>query len=117
MAMLENISPALMDQKVTIYFNDGSEPLKGEIVAYSRYEFLFVGPEGQIVLFKQSIRGIKPDKPIEVKKLLGSREGKTEGSSPSQTTTPNSAKPAENKTSKDVFESKPRPKKKQVITF
>ena len=50
--------------------------MKGEILAYSRYEILFMGPEGQIVLFKQSIRAIKLDKPIELKKIFGEEQAK-----------------------------------------
>jgi len=75
--MIESISQSLKNKKCMIYFNDGSEPLKGEILAFSRYEILFMGPEGQIVLFKQSIRYIKPDKPIELKKLFEEKTTET----------------------------------------
>jgi sRNA-binding regulator protein Hfq len=68
--MIESISQSLKNKKCIIYFNDGSEPMKGEVLAFSRYEILFMGQEGQIVLFKQSIRAIKPDKPIELKKIF-----------------------------------------------
>jgi len=76
--MIDSISPFLKNKKCTIYFNDGSETMKGEILAFSRYEILFMGPEGQIVLFKQSIRAIKPDKPIELKKIFGDEPTKTQ---------------------------------------
>ena len=68
--MIDSISPFLKNKKCTVYFNDGSEPMKGEILAFSKFEILFMGPEGQIVLFKQSIRSIKPDKPIELTKIF-----------------------------------------------
>ena len=74
--MIENISQSLKNKKCTIYFNDGSEPMKGEVLAFSRYEILFMGPEGHIILFKQSIRAIKPDKPIELKKIFGEDSSK-----------------------------------------
>jgi sRNA-binding regulator protein Hfq len=74
--MIDSISPFLKNKKCTAYFNDGSEPMKGEILAFSKFEILFMGPEGQIVLFKQSIRSIKPDKPIELKKIFGEENTK-----------------------------------------
>jgi sRNA-binding regulator protein Hfq len=69
--MIDSILQPLKNKKSMIYFNDGSEPMKGEILAYTKYEILFMGPEGQIVIFKQSIRAIKPDKPLELKKIFG----------------------------------------------
>jgi sRNA-binding regulator protein Hfq len=74
--MIESISPSLKNKKCIVYFNDGSEPMKGEVLAFSRYEILFMGPEGHIILFKQSIRAIKPDKPIELKKIFGDEVAK-----------------------------------------
>jgi sRNA-binding regulator protein Hfq len=69
--MIDSFLPSLKNKKCTVYFNDGSEPMKGEVLAFSKYEILLMGPEGQIVLFKQSIRAIKPDKPLELKKIFG----------------------------------------------
>ena len=67
---VENITPLLKNQKVTVFFNEGSEPIYGEVLAYSRYEILLMGPEGHLLIFKQSIRYIKPEKPIKLKELL-----------------------------------------------
>ncbi len=69
--ILDSVLPVLKDKKVTIFFNDSSEPIKGEVLAYSKYEILLMSPDGQLLVFKQSIRAIKPEKPIEIKKLLG----------------------------------------------
>lgn len=66
----ENIIPLLKNKKVTVFFNDGSEPIQGEVLAYSKYEILLMGPDGHLLIFKQSIRAIKPDKPIKLKDIF-----------------------------------------------
>jgi sRNA-binding regulator protein Hfq len=66
----ESITPILKGKKVTVFFNDGSESIHGEVLAYSRYEILLMGPEGHLLIFKQSIRSIKPEKPIKLKELF-----------------------------------------------
>jgi sRNA-binding regulator protein Hfq len=67
---VENIVPLLKNKKVTVFFNDGSEPINGEILAFSRYEILLMGPDGHLLIFKQSIRYIKPEKPIRLKDIF-----------------------------------------------
>ncbi len=71
---VESITPLLKNQKVTVYFNDGSEPISGEVLAFSRYEILLMGPDGHLLIFKQSIRSIKPDKPIKLKEIFEPQE-------------------------------------------
>jgi sRNA-binding regulator protein Hfq len=70
---INSILVQLKNKKVTVFFNDGSKPIKGEILAYSQYESLLMGPEGHLLIFKHSVRCIKPDKPILLKELFGSK--------------------------------------------
>ncbi len=67
---LDSLIPYMKGSKVTIYFsNPAFDPVKGELLAYSRYDILLMGPDGHEVIMKHAIRSIKPDKPIELKKL------------------------------------------------